>query len=147
VSGDANSDIDVLITPIGSCAVHDFEVVLESRYAWFKAGTVSTSGNSSITFSPAAMAPIKLYTTSTLQTSPELVHAYHGSPVGAVSAAGDDSLVHLSLGSGPVGFSTSANPTVAKISALLTTARATEEALLIKTFGADRAGKHTHKHS
>jgi hypothetical protein len=49
--------------------------------------------------------------------------------------------VQVGLGNGAVGFSTRSSPTVAAISATLASAKAAEEALLVTTFGAGRAGE------
>ena len=72
-------------------------------------------------FAPAGLPPLTLY---------------------SVSAA-DASATTLTVGlaGGAVGFSTRSGTTTAAIRAKLDAAREAEESLLVKTFGADRAGQ------
>ena len=127
VSGAGNGDIDILVTPQGDCGGNcsDWEIQLGARHAWFKVGNAS-SEHGGITVSSAGLPDFSVYTTSAASTP----GAVPGVPV-ALS-------IDLVRGSS-VGLSTTKGATVAAISAKLAAARTAEEALLVKTFGADRA--------
>ena len=129
VSGDGNADIDLLLTPQAECGGNcsDFAVQLSGRYAWLKTGGINASssgaaGTGMLLFTPAGCAPVTLYAT------------------GAATASSGSALT-VGFDSGAVGFSTTKGATVTSIAAKLAAARAAEEALLVKTFGADRAGE------
>jgi hypothetical protein len=107
--------VDMLITPVGSAARwKDIELVIDGRFAWFRAGSVATE-SSTITLTPAGMPPIVLHTTTP----------------GTVAGS---SQLRLSLGNGSVGFSTRAGRSVKSIRAMLTAAAEAEQARLQKTF-------------
>jgi hypothetical protein len=98
----------------------EIELVLDLRFAWFRGGTVAAAA-SAVTFSPAGLAPFSLYSTA--------------------SGNFTQSRLRISLGSGPVGLSTTAGRTVAAIAALLQAGAAREESLLASTYGAAYAGR------
>jgi hypothetical protein len=134
------TDLDLLITPLpsvasanccwnnNSCCHEDsalalpwaeIELVLDLRFAWFRGGTVAAAA-AAVTFSPAGLEPFSLYATAT----------------GNVT----ESQLRISLGSGPVGVSTTAGRSVAAIAALVESAAAREATLLTSTYGAAYAG-------
>ena len=141
VSGPGNNDIDLLVTPFASSNssqpgvawANGAELVLDLRFAWFRAGNVSAAANS-VTLSPAGLAPMTL----------------HATAAGKPSAT----QLRLPLGKGAVGLSTTAGRSVASIQvippvrrstpqmpnqrinwqALLKAAAAKEEALLTTTY-------------
>ena len=87
-----------------------------------------------LAFTPPGMPAFAFYATTTPSN--------YSNSSGSGGNGGNVLGLAVGLGNGPVGFSTTtACPTVAGISSLLAAARAAEEALLVKTFGADRAGE------
>ena len=133
-SASVDGSLDLLLTPQdtdcgGNCS--DWEVQLHARYGWLKAGGANATQRESgsggkLQFAPAGFPPFSVYSAGAALAGPVL-----GTPVALVVA--------LSGGRQPFGFSTSATATAAIIAAKLSSAKAKEEALLIKTFGAGRA--------
>lgn len=127
-SGSTNAELDLLITPQDNCggSCSDYYIELSGRYAWFKVGGANASSGPSgaavLSFTPAGLPAFSIFST-------------------AASTASASDGVQVGLGNGAVGFSTASQPSVAAIRAKLDAARAAEEALLVKTFGADRAGE------
>jgi hypothetical protein len=127
VGGSKNDEIDLLITPItcGTGGCSDFSINLGGRFAFLKAGNV-TDSTTSLGFAAAGMPPFTIHSTAAGEVSP--------------GNGNHPRSLRVNLGSGPIGFSTTASPAVDAISTKLAAARAAEEQLLVKTFGADRAG-------
>jgi hypothetical protein len=134
-SASAGGGLEMLLTPQdsecgGNCS--DWQVQLRARYAWLKAGSANatqTKTGAAIEFTPAGLPPLTVHSASC------------ASAVVVGSVPGASAAVTVALGNGPVGFSSSAAATVATITATLAAAKATEEALLVKTFGVERAGE------
>jgi hypothetical protein len=138
------SEFDMIITPI-SCGddgddCRNFVVILECRYAWFKAGTVQRQGDT-ITFSPAGRPPFTVYTSSTSDQQQA-----QGLDLADRNENDDEdeespSIAHIAipLGSGPIGISTTPQYKrgLSQIVQWLDHARAKEEQLLFDTFGGD----------
>jgi Trehalase len=152
------SEFDMIITPI-HCGDDDddgedcrnYVVILECRYAWFKAGTVQRQGDN-IAFSPAGRPPFTVYTSSSSSSTFNQQEA-QGLDLPDRNKNDDDdddspSMAHIALplGSGPIGISTTPYHTknsVTQIVKMLDHARANEERLLLDTFGGsvDRAAE------
>ena len=122
MTGDDNSGIHVLVQNANAYkTTPGFSVFVDLRFAWFKAGNVSIDSSGGLHLTPAGLPEIHLYSTA---------------PGTNMTSSG----IHFSLDHGPVGFSTSANPTVEGLQEILQQACEQEKALLSTTFK-DRAGE------
>lgn len=140
-SSSSNGTLSLLLTAQeadcgGNCS--DWEVQLRARYAWLKAGEAnatqcdsksSTLGDGStcgkIDFTPAGFTPVSIYS-----TGPAVAGPVQGAQV-ALSASFSSRRT--------VGFSTNPTFTTSDVVALLRAGKEKEEALLVQTFGSNRA--------
>eukprot|EP01045_Picozoa_sp_COSAG04_P000646 COSAG04_NODE_17_length_40288_cov_9.152728_2_plen_784_part_00 len=115
---------DEVLRPAENCS--DFELVVSSRYSFWRGGSIDAGANS-ITFSPAGLPPFTVFGGATAQ-------------VREPGASGGPSLA-INLGSGAVGLATQPRRKLSELQAQMRAAKDRERALLTERFGPERMGE------